>query len=68
MVSRLSNIGHHRSTARYIKEVDATEQTIRFYQEIHDDKNRLVEVHEKYPDDKGHVRIEGTYVENHTSG
>jgi len=64
----LEVLGHHGWRARYIKEVDATEQTIRFCQEIYDDKNRLVEVHEKYPDDKGHMRIEGTGDENHTSG
>ncbi len=50
--------GRHGWTARYIKEVDATERTIRFCQEIYDDKNRLVEVHEKYADDKGHVKVE----------
>jgi hypothetical protein len=40
--------------ARYFKEVDAAEQTLRFWQEIYDDQNRLVEIHEKYPVDKGH--------------
>jgi hypothetical protein len=55
----LEVLGHHGWTARYIKEVDATEQTIRFYQAIYDDQKRLVELHEKYPDDKGHMRIEG---------
>jgi hypothetical protein len=34
--------------------VDAAEQTLRFWQEIYDDQNRLVEIHEKYPVDKGH--------------
>jgi hypothetical protein len=29
--------------ARYLKEVDANETTLRFWQEIHDDKGRLVE-------------------------
>ncbi len=43
--------------AHYVKEVDAQETTIRFYQEIFDDQNRLVEIHEKYPVDKGHRRI-----------
>lgn len=46
--------GRHGWTARYIKEVDSSEQTRRFYQEIYDDSGRLVEVHDKYPVDKGH--------------
>jgi hypothetical protein len=50
--------GLHGWMARYVKEVDAAEQTLRFYQEIYDDNDRLVEVHEKFPIDKGHVRIE----------
>ena len=40
--------------ARYLKEVDANEQTIRFWQEIYDSRGVLVEVHEKYPIDLGH--------------
>ena len=43
--------------ARYFKEVDADEQTIKFQQEIYDDQNRLVEIHEKYPVDKGHQKL-----------
>ena len=43
--------------ARYVKEVDASELTLRFYQEIYDDFGQLVEVHEKYPIDKGHEKI-----------
>ena len=64
----LEVVGHHGWTARYIKEVDATEQTVRFFQEIYDDKNQLVEVHQKYPDDKGHMRVERIDDENHTPG
>jgi hypothetical protein len=41
-------------TARYLKEVDASETTIRFWQEIYDDQGKLVETHEKHPVDKGH--------------
>jgi len=44
--------------ARYVKEVDANEETIRFFQEIYDDRGQLVEIHEKYPQDTGHRRIE----------
>ncbi len=40
--------------ARYLKEVDAGEKTLRFWQEIYDDHDDLIEVHEKYPVDRGH--------------
>jgi len=43
--------------AKYLKEVDHEEQTIRFWQEIYDDKNILREIHEKYPIDKGHQKL-----------
>ena len=43
--------------ARYVKEVDAGETTIRFRQEIYDDADNLVEIHEKYPVDKGHRKV-----------
>ena len=40
--------------ARYVKEVDAQEKTLRFWQEIYDEQGRLVEIHQKYPVDDGH--------------
>jgi hypothetical protein len=43
--------------AVYVKEVDAREDTLRFWQEIYDDQGRLVERHEKYPVDKGHQKV-----------
>jgi hypothetical protein len=43
--------------ARYLKEVDAQEVKLRFWQEIYDDQGKLVEVHEKYPVDKGHEKV-----------
>jgi hypothetical protein len=43
--------------ARYVKEVDAAETTVRFYQEIYDERGNLVEVHEKYPVDRGHRKL-----------
>jgi hypothetical protein len=43
--------------ARYLKEVDANEITVRFWQEIYDDAGRLVETHEKFPVDKGHQKV-----------
>ena len=43
--------------ARYLKEVDAGETTVRFWQEIYDDQGKLVESHEKFPMDKGHRKV-----------
>ena len=40
--------------ARYLKEVDANETTLRFWQEIYDENGKLAEIHEKYPLDEGH--------------
>ena len=34
----------------------ANETTLRFWQEIYDDQGRLVEIHEKFPVDKGHQK------------
>ena len=42
---------------RYCKEVDAHEATLRFWQEVYDGNGKLVEVHEKYPVDKGHQKV-----------
>lgn len=42
--------------ARYVKEVDSAEATVRFYQEIYDDHGNLAEVHQKYPIDLGHQK------------
>ena len=44
--------------ARYVKEADANENTVRFWQEIYDDRGKLVEIHEKYPVDKGHQQVQ----------
>jgi hypothetical protein len=43
-------------SARYLKEVDSSENTLRFWQEIYNELNQLVEVHEKFPVDKGHTK------------
>ena len=40
--------------ARYVKEVDADENTVRFWQEIYDEQGRLAEVDHKFPVDEGH--------------
>jgi hypothetical protein len=50
-------LGRRGWRARYVKEVDPVENTIRFYQEIYDDLGELVEIHEKYPFDSGHMVI-----------
>ena len=54
---RLDVAGRLGWLARYLKEVDAEETTLRFWQEIDDDQGKLVEVHEKYPVDKGHQKV-----------
>lgn len=45
--------------ARYFKELDANERTLRFGQAVHEDQGKPVEIHEKYPVDKatGNCRI-----------
>jgi hypothetical protein len=40
--------------ARYVKQVNAEETTVRFHQEIYDADGTLREIHEKYPVDLGH--------------
>jgi hypothetical protein len=51
------NTGRGGGRARYVKEVNAAEATVRFAQEIYDREGRLVTVHEKFPVDLGHKRI-----------
>ena len=43
--------------ARYCLEVDAQEQTLRFWQEIYNADGRLVETHQKFPVDTGHQQV-----------
>ena len=54
---RLTVRGRQSWRAVYLKEVDANETTTRFWQEVYDDAGRLVEVHEKFPVDKGHRKV-----------
>jgi YD repeat-containing protein len=49
--------GRAGGRARYVKEVDANERTVRFTQEIYDASGRLIEVHDKFPVDSGHKRL-----------
>ncbi|KPA12936.1 hypothetical protein MHK_006858 [Candidatus Magnetomorum sp. HK-1] len=51
--------GQYGFKARYVKEVDKSEITTKFYQEIYDNKGQLIEIHEKYPVDIGHVKVGG---------
>jgi hypothetical protein len=44
-------------SALYFKEVDSNENTLRFWQEIRDNRGMLVEIHEKFPVDKGHNKV-----------
>lgn len=53
---RLDVTGRLGWLARYWKEVDANETTLRFWQEIYDDQGKRVEIHEKFPVDKGHKK------------
>ena len=50
-------VGRAGGHACYIKEVDATERTVRFAQEVYDQTGRLVSVHEKFPVDLGHKQL-----------
>lgn len=43
--------------ARYLKEANADEMTVRFWQEIYDASGKLVETHEKFPVDRGHQKV-----------
>jgi hypothetical protein len=54
---RLDVPGRFGWLGRYLKEVDANEMTVRFWQEIYDDTGKLVETHEKFPVDKGHRKV-----------
>jgi hypothetical protein len=54
---RLEVTGRLGWRARYLKEVDANETALRFWQEIYDDHDKLTETHEKFPVDKGHRKV-----------
>ncbi|MBH0179901.1 MAG: hypothetical protein HP491_19085 [Nitrospira sp.] len=42
---------------RYVKEVDANDITLRFYQEVYNEIGEMIEVHHKYPVDLGHRKV-----------
>jgi hypothetical protein len=43
--------------ALYLKEINSEEITLKFLQEVYDEKNILQEIHEKYPIGKGHQKL-----------
>ena len=49
--------GRSGGKARYLKVVDENEVTLTFTQEIYNSEGILTEIHEKYPIDKGHQKI-----------
>lgn len=49
--------GKYGWKSKYLKEVDGSENTVRFWQEIFDENNMLREFHNKYPFDEGHKKI-----------
>ena len=49
--------GRTGGRARYCKEVDAAEGTMRFWQEIYGRNGKLVARHEKFPFDSGHQSV-----------
>jgi hypothetical protein len=54
---RIEIVGRRGWRAVYLKEVDASEVTVRFGQEIYDVDGRLMEIHEKYPVDTRHRKV-----------
>jgi len=48
--------GRYAWKARYVKEVDAAERTLRVWQEILNANGEIVHVHVKYPMDSGHQK------------
>jgi len=48
--------------------VDADEKTLSFKQEIYDENEKLVEIHEKFPVDKGHIKLRNDDNNKTTTG
>jgi hypothetical protein len=49
--------GQYGWYALYVKQVDYNEKIIPLLQEIYNEQMELVEMHEKFPIDKGHQKI-----------
>jgi len=58
--------GRYHWIARYVKEVDKMEKTLKFYQEIYNSNGILIEIHQKYPDDTGHKKMRDESYDNHS--
>ena len=58
--------GRYNWMARYVKEVDSMEKTLKFYQEIYNSNGILIEIHQKYPEDTGHRKIRDESYDNHS--
>jgi hypothetical protein len=56
-IYRKSITGKFGWKAEYVKTVNKQEETILFIQNIYNEKGKLVEIHEKFPIDKGHKKI-----------
>ena len=53
----LDVLGRSGGKARYVKEVNAEEVTVAFWQEIFNKEGTMIEIHEKFPVDKGHKEL-----------
>ncbi|GAB4436375.1 MAG: hypothetical protein Kow00120_03450 [Anaerolineae bacterium] len=49
--------GQHTGMARYVKIVDAEENTVSLVQEIYNGEGALIALHQKYPKDTGHQML-----------
>ncbi len=49
--------GKHTHMARYVKIVDAEENTVSLVQEIYNDEGTLIAIHQKYPENTGHQML-----------
>ena len=50
-------VGKSGGQAKYVKVTDRNEITLTFTQEIYSSEGRLIEVHQKYPIDLGHKKL-----------
>jgi len=53
----LEVLGKSGWKAKYVKIVDINEETLKFFQAIYNEEGELVEIHEKFPIDKGHSKF-----------
>lgn len=60
--------GRYGWISKYLKETDADEATMKFWQEIYNDRGNLIEIHEKFPVDKGHKKVNSNDNKESDSG